>query len=435
MQFRRSGPRDERRRRVLMDPSRREREVADESSADEQPEQASTPRVRYGQSAQRSQQPPITDFIPKRRFHWACLVGAGLCLIAVVQSTYGALFVLRPDWPQWSAFDPYSAGSLARWLNASILLLGAAACVMTFAIRRHRIDDYRGGYRYWLWAAAAFVLGSIDSSCALHGVVAYLIEQPPVVGALAVWLSVGSVLLFMLTPETINSRLAAWSGGLAFLAYGLAAAAIMETMGPINEPLTVMVASGSEMLGHLAITTAVGFYVRYVYLDAHDLLPAPSPRAERAQRRREERLAARQAAREEAARRKAEQRQDQEEQRLASREEKTQAKQEAAQARKQAKAAKAEAKADARANAKAKNRAQVGETTETEAETSGSERKSKRQRKAQRRQTSETETSRAEPEVQSENQESAGDDDEMQHLSKAERRRLRKLKRRQQKAA
>lgn len=239
-------------------------------------------RVRYGQSAHRSQQPSVTNLIPKRRFTWAVLLTMGLSLIAAVEAGYGWVYVLNPNLPSWPMLNPQAPGSLASWLSSLLLLVGATSCLLTYLIRRHRIDDYRGGYRYWLWAAAAFVLGSINSSVAIHEILGEVFDFSAQLSGLGVWLLIGSVLLFLLAPEALNSRLTVVASLTSFLAYGFAVAVSLGMIWSPEQPLAILLGSSAAMCGHLGLVTATGLYVRFVYLDAHGLLPdVDAPRRER----------------------------------------------------------------------------------------------------------------------------------------------------------
>ena len=115
MQYRRSGQRHGRRRRVLMDTSRSQSSEDDGSSDTSNSTVPS--RVRYGQSAHRSQQPSVTNLIPKRRFTWAVLLTMGLSLIAAVEAGYGWVYVLNPNLPSWPMLNPQAPGSLAGQLT------------------------------------------------------------------------------------------------------------------------------------------------------------------------------------------------------------------------------------------------------------------------------------------------------------------------------
>ncbi len=270
MQYRRSGQRDGRRRRVLMDPSLTQRDA--ENNTSESSTGSAASRVRYGQSAHHSQQPSVTTLIPKRRFIWAVLLSLGLSLIAAVEAGYGWVYVLNPRLPSWAGLNPAAPGSLASWLSSSLLLVGAISCLLTYVLRRHRIDDYRGGYRYWLWACGAFVLGSINSSVAIHELLGEALGFSALLSGVGAWVLIGSILMFLLAPEALNSRLAAAGILLAILAYGFATAVSLGLIWTPEEPLAIMLGTSALMCGHLCLVSATGLYVRFVYLDAHDLL-------------------------------------------------------------------------------------------------------------------------------------------------------------------
>jgi hypothetical protein len=49
-----------------------------------------------------------------------------------------------------------------------MLAAAAATAVLVYVVRRHRTDDYRGGYRIWLWAAAWMMVMSADAVARLR---------------------------------------------------------------------------------------------------------------------------------------------------------------------------------------------------------------------------------------------------------------------------
>ena len=62
-------------------------------------------------------------------------------------------------------------GSLASWFAAASLLASAVVCLAIYAVRRHRLDDYKGRYRLWLWTAAICVAASLQAIVRLETLV------------------------------------------------------------------------------------------------------------------------------------------------------------------------------------------------------------------------------------------------------------------------
>ena len=54
------------------------------------------------------------------------------------------------------------------WFSSMTLAMAAMVAVLVYTVRRHRKDDYQGRYRVWLWAAACFMLMSLDETASLH---------------------------------------------------------------------------------------------------------------------------------------------------------------------------------------------------------------------------------------------------------------------------
>ena len=67
-----------------------------------------------------------------------------------------------------AAFDLDGEGSLAMWFSSATLALASMVSLIVYYVRRHRLDDYHGRYRIWLWASAVWFLMSIDEGGSLH---------------------------------------------------------------------------------------------------------------------------------------------------------------------------------------------------------------------------------------------------------------------------
>ena len=145
-------PGRDRRRRVLKDEvlsassNYANLRTSDDDFADDAP--------RYSDAAGVENHPQVTDFIPRRYTSIAMLVGVGAVSTAVLAAALlrGADRSPRRGIRSGEAFDLSSTGSIASWIAAVVTLLASAACMLTYSIRRHRIDDFRGRYRVWLGA-------------------------------------------------------------------------------------------------------------------------------------------------------------------------------------------------------------------------------------------------------------------------------------------
>ena len=284
MQFRRNGHSDDRRRRVLRD------EILSPPGEDQVDEGGTPPAgkrkaVRPGETAQRysaaalaARQAPVTYLIPKRRWTLLVLGLLGMAGIAGIEALYACTYQhYSADRREVLAgLDVEARGSLAAWY-ASLLLAGsAAACVMVYALRRHRLDDYRGRYRVWLWAAAAFLLGSADAITGLHAglslLAADLVDNRVQVAAHVWWIgTLGTVLTVAALRLLIEMR-ACLSAVAATLVAGscFATSACLQTgILPLDGGmLNAMAQSACLLTASLSLTGAVLCYARYVYRDS-----------------------------------------------------------------------------------------------------------------------------------------------------------------------
>src|SRR5690242_18669335 len=163
--------RSDRRRRVLKE------EVLSASGARTAHRNANTyaneDAPRYSDAAGVENHPQVTDFVPRRYGTIAMLVFFGAVLTtASAAAHYFVLPILTDQGMYTPAFDLAAQGSLASWLAAVILFVASAFCVMTYSLRRHRIDDYRGRYRVWMAAAVMCLVASANSVAGLHQVFA-----------------------------------------------------------------------------------------------------------------------------------------------------------------------------------------------------------------------------------------------------------------------
>ncbi|MFO0904619.1 MAG: hypothetical protein U0939_16560 [Pirellulales bacterium] len=311
MEFRRSGQSNQRRRRVLKE---------DASSAADEPSEA-TPRRRrraggahqrpYTDAALAEHQARVTDLIPKRPWTLLVLVLSLLAAVSLVQ----ALYAHRDLGARWvgehnlAALDPTTRGSLSAWLSSAMLGAAAVASVSVFSIRRHRIDDYKGRYRLWLTAAVVCLLASIDATTDLHRVPRHVLDVVArnYAGGTSLgeytrfWWVVFNLTFVVVAAGRLSIEMRRSVGAATWLVaaaagYMLVGAVELGYIGQNLGFVTVLLQSSAKMLGDAALLFAIGTYARYVYLDSQGILA--QRRAEREARRRKaqaEREARRQA--------------------------------------------------------------------------------------------------------------------------------------------
>ena len=183
--------------------------------------------------------------------------------------------------PHLAALDVAHRGSVANWFSSLVLAAAAALAVVTFGIRVHRVDDYRGRYRVWLWTAAALAWASLDAGTHIHDslglAIAHLAGKPLLLGTGAAACTISWLALYGLVFGTLAIRLAieVWQSlpaftalavaGLCYLLAGLATLEMLPQQGPLVDSV---VRTTILLVGHVGLFSAVALYARHVVLDA-----------------------------------------------------------------------------------------------------------------------------------------------------------------------
>lgn len=463
----------QRRRRVTLDTAQSEESRA-EPRAD-QPCQ-STPRRPaarpYTQGARRSRQFKTTDLIPKRL--WS--VAAAIALLLAAIAGLNLLHLNSPDWVEVigeegvAALSLESGRSLGVWYSNFLLLLTSCVSLQIFLLRQHRRDDYRGSYRIWMWLALIFLIASAASvtgvSTLFRNVVANTLGSQEGGASTLAWVVaiklVGlSLLIIRGLVEVRHSKLAVVGLVAVFLTYGMAHL--------INEVPNVQAQSSDYihaalgnclLFGSTSLFVSVLAYARFVYLSANGLVAIRTravkrsadgqSRAEKKAQVKDERAAERELKRQAKRLKKLERAESRE----AAAAQKLEAKEAAAAEKREAKEAAANQKKEAKSERrKGKQKPEVADNESARQKTKSSppidveKRLAKRKRKKTKiQQTTEpdspsvapakpTTTTKVKPKNNVDDQLLAVGDDEVDNLSKAERRRLRKLKRRAERRA
>ena len=122
-------------------------------------------------------------------------------------------------------------GSLGNWFASLLLLTASLLAIVIYSVRRHKVDDYRGHYHVWLWAAACWFIMATDVAASLHqGLQQVMISLTGtrIAGDGSIWWVVPA-LLFV---GAIGSRLLVdmWSSRLSSAALILAAIAYLTAL-------------------------------------------------------------------------------------------------------------------------------------------------------------------------------------------------------------
>jgi hypothetical protein len=269
--------RSDRRRRVLTEEVR----SASSSRAAHRADVADD-APRYSDAAGVENHPQVTDFVPRRYSTIALLGLLGAAATAVTAALHYFALPIAASRGMYSsaAFDLTARGNLTEWLAAVVLFMASGFCILTYSIRRHRIDDYRGRYRVWLGAGLACLVLSANSVTGLHEVLADVLTRATGWSALrdgaAWWIAIAGLPLAWIFARVLldvrECRIAAALLMGAGVCYGISAASFLG-YGPAEDAqIQPIVTAAPLMLGHWLLFTAIVANARFVVLDAQGLV-------------------------------------------------------------------------------------------------------------------------------------------------------------------
>jgi hypothetical protein len=191
-----------------------------------------------------------------------------------------------------AAFDLTARGNITEWLVGIVLFLASGFCVMTYSIRRHRIDDYRGRYRVWLAAALACLVLSVNSVAGLYQLLADVLTIATGWSALregAVWWLViaGLPLAWIFVRVLLDIRECRIGAALlagAAICYGVSTASFLGYGPTVDAKIGPILITAPLLLGHWLVFTAIVANARFVVLDAQGLATVRRRKPKRAVR-------------------------------------------------------------------------------------------------------------------------------------------------------
>lgn len=232
-------------------------------------------------------QPRVSDLIPIRPFLATFLILAGLTGIAAIETIHIHVqtLPLGAAAEQVVPLNVSARGSIAAYYSSMLLALASLGSLAVFGIRAHRVDDYRGRYRIWLWSAAALAFASLDVATGLRDAVglgmSLLAGQSLDAQSLAASAKLGWLGLYGLVFGTLLIRVGIeiWSSLPSFtalatagLCYVIAVLLQFEMFQAASPLVGSVIASTVAMVAHLGLLAAVALYARHVHLDAQGRL-------------------------------------------------------------------------------------------------------------------------------------------------------------------
>lgn len=235
-----------------------------------------SPEKSYTDAAKLARQRAICTLLPARMLTIALAVGAcltmvGACLSLHVGSPAPASLVPAED----VAFLRLDApGSIGDWLASTLLVVAGVLAVFIYSLRRHRIDDYHGRYRVWIWIMAVCLVASLAETTGLGRLARAICRLA------ADWSRVRNDVLWPATVSLVAAamglrlffeiRKCRWAvaalaaTGLGFL---VAAAAGRDWPTPWTETGKPLLARGSWLAGYVFVLATFLLYARHVQLD------------------------------------------------------------------------------------------------------------------------------------------------------------------------
>ncbi len=279
--------RNNRRRRVLRDQAeetstqRKGRKTHQSEEPAESDEKLARRSAGYSQEVRRACGTRLVQMIPVRKSSYTALVFVSLLIPSVLLLAHYMIYVSGSlVWyghPLATMLDASHPRSVAAWLGSNIWLLCLGVTLLTFQLRKHKLDDYDGEYRLWFWMVLTCVLASMDATTRFTELLGLALNSwsqqslgwsgPAVVTATLATL-VGLLGLRLCTElKTVPTSLVFWLLGLISWA-GSAALAQEELRLEISLQLRIWLKVSLWLGGLTAIWLSAVTYLRSVYIEA-----------------------------------------------------------------------------------------------------------------------------------------------------------------------
>ena len=275
-----------RRRRVLNSEPSNDSDVERPS---ESGDESTSAVARYADGAVTQRQPRVTDFVPRRKRTLLMLAAIAASMIAGLIDLHDVFFTqpFRGSREAFVAFDLNRPANLVDWLASASMWLCAAACLLVFAIRRHRSDDYRGSYLSWIWVAGLFAACSVwlatpirdaaaEAVCLLGQTTRANAEVYCVIGVL----TIAVLAALRMAIEMRESRLALLCLTLAGFGWAVASGVRAGLLLPPGSDLAGIVRAVSLLGAQSTVLLGILSFARRACLEAEGKIAVATPAAE-----------------------------------------------------------------------------------------------------------------------------------------------------------
>lgn len=234
----------------------------------------------------------LHELFPARYLTIGLLAAIGLTLVGGLATLHvwrrSLMDALAFDAHQTSALDLSAAGNASQWFAAMLLGLSAWVAVFIYSLRRHRLDDYNGRYRVWLWTAGGCLVASLGETTTVDLLGRGLCERIAGTCGLIGWnvwpAAVGIPLVALairLLIEVRRCRLAMATLTVATIGFLAAAAVDLGLVAVVSGDTAAFVQRGSWLTGYVLMLTSFLLYTRHVMREIAGLIATPARKVRR----------------------------------------------------------------------------------------------------------------------------------------------------------
>ncbi len=286
-----ASPREDRRRRIRS-------EDAKPAPAKKPARTTRASSKLYSAGALTTAQPRISELVPRRKRWMAAWFFAAIVPVLLVQQLYlfrvgriqsvaeqaaaQNLSVMQQQQSvkvaasKFYTLHLFGVGTIGNWVASTFLIISAAGCLIVYSIRRHKVDDYGGRYRVWLWVAGFLAICSLDASTGIHRLfmfgMMHVTRRELWAGGTGWWLfsgaTVGGILAILVLRDIWRSRGASLAFIVAIACYVGATLFYLRKYSIGSNDQDMMAWSTQLLCGHALLFYSVLLYLRFIKFEA-----------------------------------------------------------------------------------------------------------------------------------------------------------------------